>query len=60
MDLSETYRDIARQYLPNAMIVANRFHVVRLVNQHLMTPWKQVNPQGRKNRGLISLMRRHH
>lgn len=60
MDLSETYRRIARQYFPNAMIVADRFHVVRLVNQHLLKLWQQHDPEGRKNRGLISLMRRHH
>ncbi|MDV2116653.1 ISL3 family transposase [Alcaligenes faecalis] len=60
MDLSETYRRMAQQYFPNALIVADRFHVVRLVNQHLMAYWKQIDPEGRKNRGLISLMRRHH
>jgi transposase len=60
MDLSETYRRIARQYFPNAMIVADRFHVVRLVNQHLLKLWQQHDPEGRKNRGLLSLMRRHH
>ena len=59
MDLSETYRRIAREYFPNALIVADRFHVVRLVNQHFMEFWKQIDPVGRKNRGLISLMRRH-
>ncbi|MBV6272992.1 ISL3 family transposase [Alcaligenaceae bacterium CGII-47] len=60
MDLSETYRRIARQYFPNAMIVADRFHVVRLVNQHFLKLWQQHDPEGRKNRGLLSLMRRHH
>jgi transposase len=60
MDLSETYRNIVRKYFPNARIVADRFHVVRLVNQHFMQIWKQHDPEGRKNRGLISLMRRHH
>lgn len=60
MDLSETYRRLTRKYFHNAMIVADRFHVVRLVNQHLMALWKQGDPQRRKNRGLISLMRRHH
>jgi len=60
MDLSETYRQIARQYFPNAIIVADRFHVIRLVNQHFMQIWKQHDPVGRRNRGLISLMRRHH
>src|SRR5690625_860906 len=59
MDLSETYRRIAREYFPNALIVADRFHVVRLVNQHFMEFWKQMDPVGRKKRGLISLMRRH-
>lgn len=49
-----------QQYFPNALIVADRFHVVRLVNQHLTAYWKQVDPERRKNRGLISLMRRHH
>jgi transposase len=59
MDLSETYRSIARQYFPSATIVADRFHVVRLINQHFMKVWQQHDPEGRKNRGLISLMRRH-
>lgn len=60
MDLSETYRQIAREYFPNALIVADRFHVIRMVNQHLLKLWQQHDPEGRKNRGLISLMRRHH
>jgi len=59
MDLSETYRNIARQYFPNAKIVADRFHVIRLVNHHFLKLWQQIDPLGRKNRGLLSLMRRH-
>jgi Transposase and inactivated derivatives len=59
MDLSETYRRIAQQHFPNAMIVADRFHVIRLVNQHFLKLWQQHDPDGRKNRGLLSLMRRH-
>ncbi|WP_235036467.1 ISL3 family transposase, partial [Zhongshania aliphaticivorans] len=59
MDLSETYRSIARRYFPSATIVADRFHVVRLINQHFLKVWQQHDPEGRKNRGLISLMRRH-
>src|SRR5690606_40749387 len=46
--------------LPISMIVADRFHVVRLVNQHFLKLWQQYDPEGRKNRGLLSLMRRHH
>jgi transposase len=59
MDLSETYRSIIKKYFPNAMIVSDRFHVIRLINQHFMNTWKLLDPEGRKNRGLLSLMRRH-
>ncbi|MEM6545551.1 MAG: ISL3 family transposase [Pseudomonadota bacterium] len=59
MDLSETYRNIAQQYFPSAKIAADRFHVIRLVNQHFLKAWSDVHSQGRKNRGLLSLMRRH-
>src|SRR5690606_30992658 len=30
------------------------------VNQHFLKLWQQYDPEGRKNRGLLSLMRRHH
>ena len=59
MDLSEAYRSIVQRYFPNATIVADRFHVVRLINQHFLKAWQQHHPEGRKNRGLLSLMRRH-
>jgi transposase len=59
MDLSETYRSIAKKHFPNAMIVADRFHVIRLVNFSFLKAWAMVDPIGRKNRGLLSLMRRH-
>ena len=36
IDLSETYRSIAKEYFPNARITADRFHVMRLVNQAFM------------------------
>jgi transposase len=59
MDLSETYRSICRKHFKNAKIVADRFHVIRLVNHHFLKTWQILDPEGRKNRGLISLMRRH-
>lgn len=59
MDLSETYRSIVQKYFPNAMIVADRFHVVRLLNSHFLKVWRTLDPEGGKSRGLLSLMRRH-
>lgn len=59
MDLSETFRSITKKHFPGAVIVADRFHVIRLVNQYFLKAWQQLDPIGRKNRGLLSLMRRH-
>ncbi len=59
MDLSVTYRAIARKHFPKALIVADRFHVIRLVNHHFLACWREIDPVGSKNRGLLSLMRRH-
>lgn len=58
MDLSETYRSIAKKYFPNAMIVTDRFHVIRLINHHFLRLWRELDPERSKNRGLLSLIRR--
>lgn len=58
IDLSVTYRSIVKKYFPNAKIVSDRFHVIRIVQQHFLNTWQIVDPVGRKNRGLLSLMRR--
>lgn len=59
MDLSSTYRSIVKKHFPKAKIVADRFHVVRLIGFQFLKAWKQFDPTGRQNRGLLSLMRRH-
>lgn len=59
MDLSETYRRLIRKYFPNAKIVADRFHVIRWVNHQFLKTWGDFDPVMRKNRGMLSLMRRH-
>jgi transposase len=59
MDLASVYRSIARKHFPNAVIVADRFHVIRLINQHFLACWRELDPVGSKHRGLLSLMRRH-
>jgi transposase len=32
MDLSSAYRSLVHKYFPKARIVADRFHVIRLIN----------------------------
>jgi transposase len=59
MDLSSSYRALVRRYFPQARIVADRFHVIRLINQQFLACWRELDPVASKNRGLLSLMRRH-
>jgi transposase len=59
MDLAAVYRSIAKKHFPKAIIVADRFHVIRLINHHFLACWRDIDPVGSKHRGLISLMRRH-
>lgn len=59
IDLSEHYRRIVKKYFPNALIVSDRFHVVRWVNHQFLNAWKQLDPIGRKDKSVLALMRRH-
>ena len=59
MDLSSSYSALVHKYFPKAKIVADRFHVIRLVNLHFLACWREIDPVGAKHRGLLSMMRRH-
>jgi transposase len=48
MDLAAHYRVLVRQHFPNARIVADRFHVIRTVNQYFLACWKQLDPAASK------------
>lgn len=48
MDLSETYRSIIRKFFPQAKIVSDRFHVVRIVNYHFQRVWQSIDPKAKK------------
>jgi transposase len=59
MDLSESYRSIARTYFPGALVVADRFHVVRLALHHLMKTCRQIDPELSASRGTAKLLQKH-
>jgi transposase len=59
MDLSETYRSIVQRFFPNALIISDRFHVIRTVFQHFQKVWHQLDPQVKWQRGLGKLFRMH-
>ena len=35
-----------QQKFPKAVIVADRFHVIRLVNHHFLACWREIDPTG--------------
>lgn len=45
IDLSSSYRALIQRWFPRAMIVADRFHVIRVVMRHLLGIARQVYPQ---------------
>ncbi len=59
MDLATHYRSLVRKHFPQAIIVADRFHVIRLITHPFLTCWRSLDPVGAKSRGLLSLLRRH-
>jgi transposase len=59
MDLASGYRALVHKHFPQARIVADRFHVIRLINHRFLNCWRAIDPVGAKHRGLLSLMRRH-
>ena len=58
MDLASNYRSLIRLHFPQARIVADRFHVIRIINHHFLACWREIDDAGSRNRGLLSLMRR--
>lgn len=57
IDLSSTYRHLIQQYFPNAKIVADRFHVVRLMLHQCMQTYQEIDPKMKNQRGLLVALR---
>ncbi len=58
MDLSSGYRSIARRCFPNAKIVADRFHVIRLVLYRFMEFCKSAQEDIKWNRKISYPLRK--
>lgn len=57
IDLSPSYRSLIQRYFPHAKIVADRFHVVRLVNHFCMQAYQGVDSSLKYQRGLLALLK---
>ena len=58
MDLSSNYRSIAKKYFPNAMIVSDRFHVVKLVLECFIKTAYSIDSNLKRRFGLGRLLRK--
>ena len=58
MDLSSNYRSIAKKYFPNAMIVSDRFHVVKLVLECFIKTAYSIDSNLKRRLGLGRLLRK--
>ncbi len=59
MDLSTTYRSIVSKYFPNALIVADRFHVIRLMQHQFIMTYRTLAPDIKHNTGIMAVLRKH-
>ncbi|MDX1900875.1 MAG: ISL3 family transposase [Gammaproteobacteria bacterium] len=57
IDLSSSYRHIIQKYFPQAKIVADRFHVIRLMHHMCMQTYQEIDPKMKNKRGLLAALR---
>lgn len=57
IDLSSSYRALVKKYFPKANIVADRFHVIRQLNQMAMQTYQNLDKDIKHNRGLLAALR---
>lgn len=57
IDLSSTYRSVIKRYFPNAKIVADRFHVIRLMLHQCIQTYQEIDPKMKNQRGILAALR---
>ena len=58
IDLSSSYRSLVRQHFPKALIVADRFHVVRIMMYHFSQLARDLVPELAGYKGQLGLLRK--
>lgn len=59
IDLSSNYRNVISRFFPNAKIVADRFHVIRLLHHQCMQTYQEIDPSIKNKRGILAALRTH-
>ena len=58
IDLSFSYRSLIKRYFPKARIVADRFHVIRIVLHHFLALMRSIAPELKNHRGSLAALRK--
>jgi len=58
IDLCSAFRSLVRRHFPNAILVADRFHVVRVVSHHFIQLARNLAPAAFLRRGIGGLLRK--
>ena len=58
IDMSASYRSLIQRYFPRARIVADRFHVIRLIQHHFVDLCRQIAPHIKQHRGYLAALRK--
>lgn len=56
MDMSSSYRSLVQKHFPQALIVSDRFHVIRLVLHSFAAICQKIDPELKWQRGLPKLL----
>ena len=59
MDLSPTFRSLANRLFPQAKVVADRFHVIKLIIEAFLEFCREAEPDIRWKRGITMALRKH-
>lgn len=60
LDMSDSYKSFVKNFFPNAKIVADKFHVLRLLNGHINRTRKEITGDVRTNPVRKLLLRNRH
>lgn len=58
IDMSNPYRAMIKKWFPNAILVSDRFHVIRLVMHHIMNQARELHEELKYKRGWLTLLRK--
>ena len=57
VEIDKACNQVLAKHFPNAKIVADRFHVIRLIQHQCMMTYRELSDKVKSNRGILALLR---